>query len=87
MTQVDTALYLAWVTGQVLQRFVADVHVSEDVEAALLERVHKVDEGAAASRVCHQEKHLRTPELDVRLAGIEQKEVFPHLKFNFRKKS
>jgi hypothetical protein len=39
--------------------------VAEDIEAALLERVGKVDEGAARSRVLDQQQHLRPPDQNV----------------------
>ena len=50
---------LAWVRLEVLERSVADVDVAEDVEAALLQRVHKVDQRARGPRVRHQQQHLR----------------------------
>ena len=60
---------------------VADDDVTDDVEAALLERVDEVDEGAAASRVLDQEEHLRTPELDVGLARVQEEQVLAHLQW------
>ena len=43
-----------------LKRVVADVDVADDVEAALLQRVHEVDEGAARPRIRHQQQDLTT---------------------------
>ncbi len=44
---------------------VRDDDVAEDIKAALLERVGKVDEGAARSRVLDQQQHLRPPDQNV----------------------
>ena len=57
----------------------APVHVSQHVEPSLLESVDKVNERAGRPGVGHQQEYLRTPELDVGLARVQQEQVLAHL--------
>ena len=57
---------------EMLERAVADVDVADDVEAALLEGVDEVDQGAARPRVRHQEQHLRGDTTYVTTRGLIQ---------------
>lgn len=54
-------------------------NVAEDVEAALLQVVYEIDEGARRSGAVHQEEDLGAPEFHVVFAGIEEKEVLSNL--------
>ena len=53
--------------------------MSQHVEPSLLESVDKVDERAGRPGVGHQQEYLRTPELDVGLARVQQEQVLAHL--------
>lgn len=65
-------------TGQTLTQ-VLQLHVAQDVEAALLEVVDEVDEAGAAAWVLHHQQHLWAPELDVVLPHVQHQQVLPHL--------
>lgn len=69
---------LAQETVQILTQ-VLQLHMAQDIEAALLEIIDKVDEAGAASGVLHHQQHLRAPELDVVLPHIQHQQVLPHL--------
>lgn len=58
---------------------VLQLDVAQDVEAALLEVIDKVDEAGAAPWVLHHQQHLWAPELDVVFPHIQHQQVLPHL--------
>ena len=55
-------------------------HMTQHVQAALLHRVHKVDKCTGGARVVDEQQDLRPPELDMVLAGVQQQQIFAHLK-------
>ena len=56
-------------------------HLAQHVQAALLHLVDEVYEGAGHAGVLHQQHHLRPPELNVRLPGVQQQQIFSNLKY------
>ena len=49
----------------------------------LFQRIDKVDESAAVSRIRDEKQNLRSPELDVLLARVQHQQVFSHLRKTF----
>lgn len=59
---------------------VLQFNVAQNIEAALLEVIDKVDEAGTAPWVLHHQQHLWAPELDMVLPHVQHQQVLPHLK-------
>ena len=53
--------------------------LTQDIEPSLLHAVDKVNKRAGRPWLVHEQEDLRSPELDVRLARVEEEEILSNL--------
>merc|ERR1719474_865375 len=57
----------------------SNMDLPQDIKSSLLHAVDEVNQGAGGSWLVDQQENLRSPELDVGLAGVKEEKILAHL--------